>query len=1092
MNQKDDRVSQLESEIRMLKAQLEQNRLPSKDLNKLLEYGKEVIFYMMNDDRFTVKEMSESISVFGYAADDFVSGKISWKNVVFEDDLKLLCEYINNEVLNCKESFEYEHQIITKKKKKAWIFCDFIPDFDRNGALVGFLVKIKDVSKRKNVALQNELVFLKNISAIRGVLDNSTDGIMLIDVKGIVREWSKGYERITGLEKEKVVGKYAWDVAAMAFHTVAERERIQKELRELVRNMQSKIITGTITNCKTGEHRIINVIHFPVEIPGGRILGGISRDITDEVRSHEQFGKSERRLKKSESTIRSIFEHSADGMMLIDRNGIIREWSSGYEKITGLDKETVIGKLHVWDVGKLLFPADVHSVEELHRMENELKELVRKMQQKAIVRHTRHTKTGEYRIFNVLYFPVAMPEGVMLGGISRDVTEETRSREMLEKSQISLQKSESTIRSIFENSIDGIVLIDSNGIIREWSAGFEKASGLDKETVIGKLHIWDTSSLVFPEDRLPKEGLRTIENELKELVRNMQPKKVVRHVKNRHTGEYRVQNIMYFPVAMPEGMMIGGICSDITEEVHIREQLEESKSLLTTEKERLQMLGDNIPRGTLFQFAINQQTNKMFMAYISAKWEMITGISAKEVMDDVNKIFEAVHPDDELKLRLDFRKSVKKMADFIHEIRFNTLANGHTRWLNVWAQPRREGDLVIWDGIAIDVTKRKNAEAELTKYRKELENLVTIRTEELKIANEELNTSLEELNASNESLYSLNDELVKEIAAHKESEEKIRKYQTELETMVEEKTAEVIEQQKSLEEISRRQEVLIKVLQMMQTAEDPMQTLQEALAEVSRYAEVSRVNVFEKSADGSTVSNIVNWCKEGVESNIEKLQNIPVSLAPWFDIQDDREHFYSDEDPDLSPELIKAMNDFGVKTILVFPLTSGDVNFGFVDFNGPEKKIWNKNEVEMLKSLSQIISTTRRRYLSETALRQSHKTILTVLNNITPFIVVTDLETKKILYVNNKLKELIGEELEGKICWQVLHKGQKDVCTFCPRHNLFNENSCPTGIYHFKQENKIFGQHTAVDAVLVEWIDGRKALLEMGVNITAQNLPKRN
>ena len=116
-------------------------------------------------------------------------------------------------------------------------------------------------------------------------------------------------------------------------------------------------------------------------------------------------------------------------MVLMDSSGIVRDWSSGYERITGLSKKAVVGKKHIWEVAEMLFPKGLRTQEECDAMVADLKEMVAGKQQTNIVRHIKHTKTGEYRVFNVHYFPVEMPDGMMMGGITRDISDETKYRE---------------------------------------------------------------------------------------------------------------------------------------------------------------------------------------------------------------------------------------------------------------------------------------------------------------------------------------------------------------------------------------------------------------------------------------------------------------------------------------------------------------------------------------------------------------------------------------------------------------------------------------------------------------------------------------
>ena len=186
---------------------------------------------------------------------------------------------------------------------------------------------------------------------------------------------------------------------------------------------------------------------------------------------------------------------------------------------------------------------------------------------------------------------------------------------------------------------------------------------------------------------------------------------------------------------------------------------------LKAEKNRLQMLGDNLPNSSLYQFVRNSRTRQMRLSYVSGTWEAVTGISAEVAMTDIKKVFSAIYAEDLPAFLQSIEESARKMAVHKSEIRLSD------RWLNIVSRPRREHTHIIWDGIITDVTERKNTEAELAKYRENLEDLVQQRTDEL-------NTTNEELYATNEELYATNEEL--------------ERYRTELEQMVEQRTAELM------------------------------------------------------------------------------------------------------------------------------------------------------------------------------------------------------------------------------------------------------------------------------------------------------------
>jgi len=124
------------------------------------------------------------------------------------------------------------------------------------------------------------------------------------------------------------------------------------------------------------------------------------------------------------------------------------------------------------------------------------------------------------------------------------------------------------------------------------------------------------------------------------------------------------------------------------------------------------------------------------------------------------------------------------------------------------------------------------------------------------------------------------------------------------------------------------------------------------------------------------------------------------------------------------------------------------------------------------------------RYQSDIALRQSHKTMHKVLNDLSAFIYVIDLKTSKILFANESLKKIAGKEIEGHECWKVLQKDQCGVCEFCPGKHLFNTNDYTTGAYHWDHYNEKFEKHLTYDQMVIKWIDGQMAQLVTAIDVT--------
>lgn len=85
--------------------------------------------------------------------------------------------------------------------------------------------------------------------------------------------------------------------------------------------------------------------------------------------------------------------------------------------------------------------------------------------------------------------------------------------------EIALREIEEKYKTIIENSVEGIILVDENGTVTEWNRFMENKSGISKEHAIGK-NLWDLQfsmvleewKIKYPVDSLKKTWMNFISN----------------------------------------------------------------------------------------------------------------------------------------------------------------------------------------------------------------------------------------------------------------------------------------------------------------------------------------------------------------------------------------------------------------------------------------------------------------------------------------------------------------------------------------------------------------------------------------------------
>jgi len=123
------------------------------------------------------------------------------------------------------------------------------------------------------------------------------------------------------------------------------------------------------------------------------------------------------------------------------------------------------------------------------------------------------------------------------------------------------------------------------------------------------------------------------------------------------------------------------------------------------------------------------------------------------------------------------------------------------------------------------------------------------------------------------------------------------------------------------------------------------------------------------------------------------------------------------------------------------------------------------------------------RKLAEESLKESHETLLTILDSIDATIYVADIETHEILFMNKYMKKSFGYDLEGKICYQAFRKEQ-EPCQDCTNPKLLDSEGNPTGVVVWEGHNSITQRWYINYDRAVKWMDGRIVRLEVATDIT--------
>lgn len=133
---------------------------------------------------------------------------------------------------------------------------------------------------------------------------------------------------------------------------------------------------------------------------------------------------------------------------------------------------------------------------------------------------------------------------------------------------------------------------------------------------------------------------------------------------------------------------------------------------------RFKSIATTVP-AVLYQFCLHAD-GCYSVPYISAACEEVYGLRAETIQQTPQQLFALIEADDRPSLELSMRQSAKALTPWNSEHRITT-ASGQSKWVQMVSRPQQmpEGEM-LWSGMILEITSRKQAEDNLQKSETQL------------------------------------------------------------------------------------------------------------------------------------------------------------------------------------------------------------------------------------------------------------------------------------------------------------------------------------------------------------------------------------
>lgn len=426
----------------------------------------------------------------------------------------------------------------------------------------------------------------------------------------------------------------------------------------------------------------------------------------------------------------------------------------------------------------------------------------------------------------------------------------------------------STLKGFIENAIDGLLVIDKNGVVQEWNPAMEDLTLIKREQAVGN-YLWVLQHNLSPLHRPMGDFINDLSGLLSKSMQkdcNSLKGKIFESTICLTSGATKVVQHSIFTIDSPSGVLVAISNHDIT-----GRRLAQSKVEKSEERLKLALAASNMGIWDLDMVTGERYFSPLVFA--------IMGYRPLEVELTTELIEKHIHPEDHAMVK---QRMVALMATGSNlDLECRVLRkDGKIIWVHSKTRLIRDerNKLLRITGTIADITRQKDIETELRK-------------------NEE-----------------------------------------------------------GLKRNIQQHEMVSSISLSLNTNKPFREKIEEILHMLGKFTQVSRVYIFENHPTQNITANTHEWCNEGVDSQKDNLKEVPVNVIEGWAAG--KEILMSRNlSVDLPSELAEIMIRQEIESFLIFRLHVGGRVFGYIGFDEcGYRRLWEKTEVELLKTIANLIS----------------------------------------------------------------------------------------------------------------------------------------
>jgi len=496
--------------------------IQNQDINKILDYLPGMVYKCFYDEQWTMKFISKGCKdLTGYNKQEILDNStIPYSQVIHKKDREKVAQLIKKGVKN-NGFYDLEYRIITKDQDIKWVREQGRAVYDKQSNVKYLLGFITDITNSKSE--YNELKEIKE--RLELAIKGANLGIWDWNIKTGEININKNWTEMLGYEQDEIKPHIEeWE---NLIHE-KDKEKVHKSLQKHLKGEAKYYSVEHRLETKDGDYKWVKDMGkvFKRDQSGNPVRAvGIHLDIDEKKRMQKH-------IRESEEKFRAYIENAPIGVFVIDAQGNIKEVNKHAVKMTGFNKSKLKDKT-IYDL----------SYKDKEVISNHLKRFKNKGE---IEIEGEFIKSNDEKFFARIN-GIALDNNNFIGFVE-DIDKRIKMRNRLRKQKAYFEQ-------LFNESTEGIVLLNNKGIILKVNDHFLEIFEYNRDEARGE----NIDDLITLESR-KEEGIYYTEevmagNDIKE-----------ESVKVTKSGNKINVSIHAFPIRLEEGQIgIYGIYNDITE-----------------------------------------------------------------------------------------------------------------------------------------------------------------------------------------------------------------------------------------------------------------------------------------------------------------------------------------------------------------------------------------------------------------------------------------------------------------------------------------------------------------------------------------------